>query len=397
MHVATEIQIDPEFQSLIPPLTPEEYNQLEINIITEGCRDALVVWTDKTDCPECGETCQCEGDVPCPHCGAFFEYPAPILVDGHNRYQICTKHGLSFDVVKKEFADREAVKDWMDANQLGRRNLTPEAVSLLRGRRYNRVKKVVPNQDGINQYAEVNPQNEDKPKTSELLAEQYGVSHATIERDGQFADAVEALKPTVPDIEQRVLAGDVPSKKAVVEASREPGKAQEILFKPHVANNSGNNEWYTPRVFIDKARSVMGGIDLDPASSEQANRVVGAKKIYTASDDGLTQVWFGNVWLNPPYAQPLVSQFSQKLAADYRTNKVFQACLLVNNATETKWFQEVGRVADAICFPLGRIKYLDESLEAKNQPLQGQACLYFGENTDEFSAEFGELGLVVRV
>jgi hypothetical protein len=85
-------------------------------------------------------------------------------------------------------------------------------------------------------------------RTADRLAAQHGVSAPTIKRDGQFAAAVETLRPHVPDIEQRVMSGDVPSKAAVVEAAREPEKAEEILGKAHVSHNSGNNEWYTPAI-----------------------------------------------------------------------------------------------------------------------------------------------------
>jgi hypothetical protein len=70
---------------------------------------------------------------------------------------------------------------------------TPEQMSLLRGRRYNRLKKSVPNQDGRNQHTEVNRQNDGQPNTAERLAQQHGVTSKTIKRDGQFAEAVEML------------------------------------------------------------------------------------------------------------------------------------------------------------------------------------------------------------
>jgi hypothetical protein len=90
------VRVDPEFSSMIPPLAADELRQLEANILAEGCREALVTW---------------EG----------------ILLDGHNRYQICQRHGIPFKVeqVSAEVADREAARVWIRNNQLGRRNLTP--------------------------------------------------------------------------------------------------------------------------------------------------------------------------------------------------------------------------------------------------------------------------------
>jgi len=88
------MRIDPELKALMPPLTEDEFKRLETSILTEGCRDALVVWGD-------------------------------VLVDGHNRYEICTKHGVKFETIQKEFETREDAKKWIITNQIGRRNLTP--------------------------------------------------------------------------------------------------------------------------------------------------------------------------------------------------------------------------------------------------------------------------------
>jgi ParB-like chromosome segregation protein Spo0J len=87
-----KLTIDPEFKALIPPLAPEELAQLEANIIRDGCRDPLVVWSG-------------------------------LLIDGHNRHAICTKHGIEFQAIAMEFDDRDAVEIWIIENQTGRRNL----------------------------------------------------------------------------------------------------------------------------------------------------------------------------------------------------------------------------------------------------------------------------------
>jgi len=161
---------------------------------------------------------------------------------------------------------------------------------------------------------------------------------------------------------------------------------------PHVKNNSGENEWYTPPEYIEAARAAMGGIDLDPATSEKAQETVKAKKFYTAEDDGLSKVWKGKVWLNPPYAKDLIGKFCDKLAEGVDAGKVTAAILLVNNATDTAWFHRVASKASAVCFIKGRIAFHDSNGEPKNKPLQGQMAMYFGSEPQLFSKEFSELG-----
>jgi hypothetical protein len=187
-----EITIDPEFKALIPPLAADELRQLEENILRDGCRDPLVVWDG-------------------------------ILIDGHNRHEICTRHSLPFETTQMVFEDRDAAMDWMDSNQLGRRNLSPDQFKLLLGRRYNRAKMkhggrreilrkltleetravLFPELEGTSKPGknseEASPQSEDL-KTSEKLAEQHGVSRATVERAGEFADAVEEVKKLQPEV-----------------------------------------------------------------------------------------------------------------------------------------------------------------------------------------------------
>jgi ParB family chromosome partitioning protein len=169
-------------------------------------------------------------------------------------------------------------------------------------------------------------------------------------------------------------------------------KSSEVV-KAHVAYNSGNNEWYTPRRFIDSARAVMGSIDLDPASSHIANHLVNADAYFTEDDNGLVKEWFGNVWLNPPYSQPAIWYFSDKIVASIPYIK--SAIVMVNNATETRWFQSMAVVADAICLPAKRVRFLDPEGN-EGAPLQGQAVLYFGADADSFCRIFRPYGVVLK-
>lgn len=169
----------------------------------------------------------------------------------------------------------------------------------------------------------------------------------------------------------------------------------EALGRAHVGNNSGDNEWYTPVEYIDAARLVMGGVDLDPASSATANEVVGAARFFTEADDGLRQEWAGRVWMNPPYARPLIDGFCGTLADSYADGNVTEACVLVNNATETGWFHALAEVASAMCFPRHRVKFWHP--EKESAPLQGQAVIYLGENVETFRAVFVQFGFTVQL
>jgi ParB family chromosome partitioning protein len=165
--------------------------------------------------------------------------------------------------------------------------------------------------------------------------------------------------------------------------------------KPHVSNNSGENEWYTPERFIEAARKAMGSIDTDPASSDLANETVKAQTYFTVDDNGLSKQWGGNVWMNPPYAQPLITQFTKLLSNKFDDGEINQACVLVNNATETGWFQRMLESCNCLCLLKSRVKFIDKSGSPSGAPLQGQIVLYFGENTREFVDAFSEYGKVL--
>jgi len=155
---------------------------------------------------------------------------------------------------------------------------------------------------------------------------------------------------------------------------------------------TGDNEWFTPPVFIEAARHVLGGtIDLDPASHALAPRI--AERRYTREDDGLAQAWRGTVWLNPPYARDEIGPFIDKLLAEIGCGNTTAAIMLTHNYTDTDWFHRAEARAALLCFTLGRIKFIDDAGDKCN-PTQGQAFFYYGQERGLFRDVFGRFGFV---
>ena len=157
----------------------------------------------------------------------------------------------------------------------------------------------------------------------------------------------------------------------------------------------GENEWYTPAEYIEAARDVMGGIDLDPASCEIAQRTVKATKYFTEDDDGLTKNWRGKVWLNPPYSHPAnIADFVAKLIAEHVARRVIEAIMLTHNNTDTAWCQSALRAAQVFCLTRGRIRFIDPDGNHGEAPPNGQCFFYFGNRPDVFAARFTDIGFV---
>jgi hypothetical protein len=170
--MANTVRVNPELYSLIPPLSADEYAQLEANILQDGCRDPLIVWAEEQ-----------------------------TLLDGHTRRTICEQHGLAYTCQAISLPDLDAAKAWMIANQLGRRNLTPEQTSYYRGGQYNLQKRQGKRTDLTSGQSDQKSQN-----AAEQLAQQHAVSEKTIRRDAVFAKAVDTLAEVVgPEARQAVL------------------------------------------------------------------------------------------------------------------------------------------------------------------------------------------------
>ena len=228
MKTVTGIKIDREFQNLIPALSTEEREQLEANIVEHGgARDPLVVW--------------------------HLDDAADILLDGHNRYEICERLGLPYEVEHLEFNTRDEAADWIDRNQLGRRNLSRQDYKLLLGRRYNRAKKAEHSRPGNDNAAKIPAVKATTQKTAEKIATDHGVSEKTVRNAGKFQEAAAKL-----GIEKDIAAGKVKATEAaVVKAAtalpKQPTREQVEAAREEVRKEKPKRRASKPAVEVFKA------------------------------------------------------------------------------------------------------------------------------------------------
>lgn len=228
---------DIEFREMLGRLSDVETQALRESIEAEGVREPLTLWTRWT-CPDCGEIAaprysDVGGLWDCDNCGHKLtdeEYEAAVdasvLVDGYNRYSIASALDIDVPLRFVVFADRAAVKSWIARNQLGRRNIGPEKAAYCRGILYAETKRPV----GENQHSRLGQNVPPTARTSQPIAEQFGVSEKTIRRDAEFAEAVDTLEEIAPGTREKALAGELP-KSRIVEAGKaaKAGKINEAL------------------------------------------------------------------------------------------------------------------------------------------------------------------------
>jgi hypothetical protein len=195
-EIKGNITILEELKELIPPLLSDELLQLEKNILEFGVRDPLTVWETTDDAIH----------------GNGSKTPIFVLIDGHNRFEIIIKNSLDYRISLMSFPSLNAVKEYMIDYQLGRRNLTPEQSSFLRGKRYLQEK-----QERGGYKAE-----KSSVDVSAELGKTYGVSNRTIKRDGEYAAGLEKI--TLP-FRTEILSGKQKVSKALI---KDIGKDNEI-------------------------------------------------------------------------------------------------------------------------------------------------------------------------
>lgn len=206
------LKIDPQFKNLIRPLHKKEYLQLEESLLANGCRDPLVVWNG-------------------------------FLVDGHNRYEICTRHQIPFAIIEMDFACREEAVAWICANQLSRRNISEETRRFLIGKQYEAEKLLskIKNPKGLNQYSEGKPDSKafSIPKkysryyTAAKIAQENNISCGSVESYANYSRAVDILAEKEPEIVPKILSGQYKvSIKNVVELSKlSPSEIRKVEQK----------------------------------------------------------------------------------------------------------------------------------------------------------------------
>lgn len=191
------MKIDTELSGLIRSLQADEYEKLKESVLAEGIRDPLVVWRG-------------------------------ILIDGHHRYKIAQEYGLEFRTVEIDLPDKEAAKEWIITNQLGRRNLTPMEASYYRGKLYESRKQRQGTRTDL-----TFPQNGERLNTAKALGKQYGVSKNTITRDAEFSKAVDKVAAEIgEEAKHAILTGKANIPKQDVETLIEVKQKAPELIKP---------------------------------------------------------------------------------------------------------------------------------------------------------------------
>lgn len=223
-----QLRVDPEFRDKIPPLTEDEFKQLEQNILADGeIYEPIIVWNG-------------------------------TILDGHNRYKIAQKHPeIPFKTREMNFPDKWAAFDWMYSKQLGRRNLSDENRTYIIGKMYEARKKTKGAPVGNKNAEKQNTQNANivsttrTPRTDEILAAEIGVNHSTVIRSEKFSKGIDAIREMSPDVADKILRGGTGVKKGDVQQFTTMSDEEQKEFVSTVSSgtvkeqkkkNSGGNK-----------------------------------------------------------------------------------------------------------------------------------------------------------
>jgi phage N-6-adenine-methyltransferase len=195
----------------------------------------------------------------------------------------------------------------------------------------------------------------------------------------------ELASPKIPQtVIEQVESGEIP---ATIPAIREAKRT----FNPvqHGMGQSKVVAWNTPSAIVDEVEDMLGVIDVDPASNSKDEPNVPAITHYTEEDDGLSQLWEGRVFLNPPYGRE-IGEWIEKLVQEYRDGNIAEAIALVPARTDTQWFRALFNYP--LCFISGRVRYSDGDGAAPFPSV----LVYMGSRVDDFISVFKHRGPIMK-
>jgi hypothetical protein len=163
--------------------------------------------------------------------------------------------------------------------------------------------------------------------------------------------------------------------------------------------SSESSDWHTPPPYLEAAREVLGIIDLDPASSAEANETVRAAKFFSKEDDGLKEYWFGRVFMNPPYGTTahggsLAAEFCNKAIDEFRAGRVEACIILVNSVHSQSW--QAPLFEYPFCLVDHRIQFVSADGEENKNPTFQNMFVYLGRDVGKFAEVFSRFGYVAR-
>lgn len=234
-HTALNLMIDETLKQLIPPLSPAEYKQLEDELLNEGCREPIRIWNN-------------------------------IIIDGHNRYEICLRHGLGFKTQSMQLTDINDAMAWICATHIGRRNITEATRRYLIGKRYESEKAVgVLHSGGENPPVSGNaaaPADWEQSackglitRTSKKIGNEYQLAHSTVEKYGAYSRAIDALTKSNQEIVPLILSGQTKiSYKNVIELAKLPVWELRYISKRLIQNDRVLVDYAAKRINMENRR-----------------------------------------------------------------------------------------------------------------------------------------------
>jgi phage N-6-adenine-methyltransferase len=303
---------------IYPDMTPDEFDGLVRDIAEHGLQQAIVTLDGK-------------------------------ILDGRHRYRAVQQLREGGTVIELRCVTYDGADPvgFVHSVNFHRRHLSVTQKACI-GVEYKRrfqeeIKPGRPSGDNSANICGINsPEREARNKAAQLV----GVSHTTIDKAARVQEEAPAMFDAMKD-------GGI----SVWEAERElnsvaEGNEPSARLAPLMTSNSF--EWYTPAAIIERVRSVLGAVELDPCTHPDANAVVQAQEFYTRDDDGLSKPWHGAVFMNPPYGDA-ISKWVEKLAVEFAAGRVTKAVALIPARTDTAWFRLLREYPR--CFLYGRIQF----------------------------------------